>query len=339
MKNLLRLAASVVVIAGAAGASWMLVVRPYRCDVSLVHALRETVAAARDSDPGAGAIRARNNLPRIYECLSCEPHLIHWQVIAATSLELAGRKEEALVLAENATRWDRRPELFVRLAHLQSANGQHRQSVASVARAVLFNPTYIDTIENGVLREAAHQILAQQYVRWGNLVRNGDFRQRRRFGGATEFTGAGQGPDSMATHWFLNTSGQSSVRAEVQPNDRPGGKGNMVHVVAPLAGSGIAQVWEASDRGPSATMTSAWVKVVRGTVFVGSGPLNAASYDAMFTTPGTAEWRRIEGRSTGCPVMHTIIGAVQANTEFYVAEVEVRAIPGTRACDEIRGSD
>lgn len=334
MKNVLRAVASLVIVAGAAAALWFLSVRPYQCDVSLVQALRETVAATRDPDPGAGAIRARNNLPRIYECLSCEPHLIHWQVLAATSLELAGRNEEALAIAENATRWDRRPELFVRLAHLQSAAGQHRQSVASIARAVLFNPAYIDTIDNGLLREAAHQVLLQQYVQWGNLARNGDFTHRKRLGGASSFTGTGQGPDSTATHWFLYTSAQSTVRAEVQPNDRPGGKGNMVHIVAQAPGAALAQVWSPVDRGPSATKTAAWVRVVRGTVYVGSGPLGSVSFDAAYTDIGTQQWRRLEGRSTGCPIVQTVIGTMEPNTEFYVAEVEVNAVPGAGACAE-----
>jgi hypothetical protein len=335
MKNLLRIAASIAVVAIAAEAVWMLCVRPYQCDVALVPALRETVAASRDPDPAVAAIRARNNLPRIYECLSCEPYLIHWQVIAATSLELAGRDAEALAIAENASRWDRRPELFVRLGELQAKAGQHRQSVASIARAVLFNPTYIDAIENGLLREAAHQILTASYVDWGNLVRNGDFSHRKRVGGATAFTGNGQGPDSVARHWFLYTQEPSTLRAEMLPNARPGGKGNMMHVVANGSRSALVQVWGPVDRGPSAAKTSAWIRVMRGTVRIGSGPFGAVSDDAAYTEVGTQQWRRLEGRSTGCPVAQTVIGTMEPNTEFYVAEVEVHAIAGAAACEEI----
>ena len=324
-----RVLASAVIVVLALGTLWRLCVRPYRCDVAFVDVRDATARAYRSG--GSAIMDLHAHLPRVFECLPCEPYSVHWQMLAAAALDMTGRRPLALSVAERALRWDRRPELYSQAAHLQAAAGQHQKSIESIRQAVLFNPAILDGIREGGLREHAHRALREHYVAAGNLIRNSFFERRLPFG-RIEFTGTGQGPDSVAAGWFLFTSSPGTVKFDVVPSTRPGGRtGMMAHLVVSSPLSGISQVWGPADRGPSAVTTSAWVYVVKGNVFIGSGQLANVSFDTVIGYSG--QWRRIEGRSGTCPVSQTSIGAASADTEFYVTEVEARAVADAPACE------
>jgi hypothetical protein len=109
----------------------------------------------------------------------------------------------------------------------------------------------------------------------------------------------------------------------------------MMHITAGTAGSGLVQIWSKEDRGPSVVTTSGWIFVVRGSAAIGSGPQGEVSPDATVASPG--RWERIEGRSNSeyCPVGMTMIMTQAPDTEFYVTDVEVRAVMDAPACDRI----
>jgi hypothetical protein len=331
--TVVRLAGSVVVIVGTLAAAWKLSIRPLQCDRALPAVRLGVATAAQEQNPALAAELARAQIPSIERCLECEPHLLQWRMSAIGAFSIGGQREAALEQAEIAVRWDRRPEVYIQLAQLQFASGRRKEAIGNIRQAALFSPRSVDSIADGTLREEAHRAVMARYVQHGSLLRNGRFVVLDAAGSGT-FTGAGQGPDTVAADWFLFSPVASSVRCRLLPATHPGGSGNMLHVIAPAVGSGLVQVWGSKELGPSQTTTRAWVRVVRGNVFVQSGRVEEVSYDVITASP---RWQLVAGRSQTCPVGQTMIGAASPDTEFEVADVVVTAVPDAPACQRTGG--
>ena|ERR1700730_16429133 len=157
MRNLLRVLASVAVLAAALLLLDVLCYRPYQCNKASRTAMKEALAAFDSVDRLHAADLARKSLARVEPCLSRVPYMIELYVIAAVDYRALGQPGVAVKLYRRALEYDRRPELYLQLG-LTELELNHRAEARRVLElAILFDVSMLDEVVDPEL----HQILAK----------------------------------------------------------------------------------------------------------------------------------------------------------------------------------
>jgi len=158
-----------------------------------------------------------------------------------------------------------------------------------------------------------------------NVLANPDFNAVGPSGPSTSFTGNGAAGNSAAANWTLFNNGPATIKTQVLPSTRvPGGR--MIHVTTTGHASGLVQVWGAFNTGPANVVSSAWVFVRSGKVYIGTG--NGGNTGPNGYSSSTGKWEQIRGANNVCPANETIIYSATPGADFYVDVADVTAIQG-----------
>ena len=169
-----------------------------------------------------------------------------------------------------------------------------------------------------------------------NLLSNPGFEAVGPSGPHTSFTCTVNvccGGNSAAASWttWINQCPQfgfpeNTVRTtHVTPSTLPGGGNAMIHVLTTSSESGIVQVFGPFNTGPAQIAASAWVKVVRGSVCIGTGNGGNTHCDGFSTTTG--QWELLQAPNGVSPANEFIVYATSSDgAEFYVDNAEVEDI-------------
>lgn len=167
-----------------------------------------------------------------------------------------------------------------------------------------------------------------------NVLSNPDFNTVGPSGLSTSFTGNGGAGNSAAANWTLFNNGPATIKTEILPSTRvPGGR--MIHVRTTGSDSGLVQVWGAINTGPAHVISSAWVNVSSGKVYIGTG--NGGNTGPNGYSSTTGKWEHIRGANKVCPANETIIYSSGGPADFYVDFAEVIPVQGPPCPTQPRG--
>ena len=166
----------------------------------------------------------------------------------------------------------------------------------------------------------------------GNLLRNWSFDQARD-GQPTTLTTTPEQPSggglAAAAEWTTWNNTTATTVTELRPSDLPQGRGgSMLHVTTDGAGCGIVQTFLPAQNGPARVVASAWVKVVRGSILLGTGDGGDTGPDATCDLGG--QWIFVRAGNQRAPANEFIIYAAgEGGAEFYVdhAWISVPDVP------------
>jgi tetratricopeptide (TPR) repeat protein len=324
-----RRLAALLIAAAAAYTLFDRVVLPYRCNnlegrvARSLHQLWPQRGAFEVRQPAEG------NVALLAECIDICKTDVNVKMLTASNLTLLGRSEAAAALLTEALRYDRRPELHFALAEAQVDLGRRDEALANFVAAGNFAGfKLLDEIPDGELRTKAYQLVGARFERalvtthspeLRNLVINGTFAAlgaSRRTAGSTR----GRVP-SAARSWQLFNTNNGTV-SSVLGRAPAGRSGKALHITTTTPNSGLRQTVGRSNSVPRAIVT-AWVYVVRGSVYLAAG--NGRSPAATIHSRTTGRWERLETVNESCPSRTIVLNAASpGGAEFYVGEVSMR---------------
>jgi tetratricopeptide (TPR) repeat protein len=324
-----RSAAALLIAATAACTLLQRVVLPYRCNN--IEGRVERSLEQLWPERGSFAVRqpAERNVAELAKCLDICKSDVNLRMLTASNLTLLGRSAAAAALLTEALEYDRRPELHFALAEAQVDLGQREAALENFVQAGSFSGfPILDEIPDGELRKKAYERVGSRHERalantgspeLRNLIANGTFTEA----GTSPRTGsskAGRSP-SAARSWQLLNSGAGTVSSALE--SAPQGRGGRaVHVTTTTPGSGLRQIIARSNSVPR-SITTAWVYVTRGTVYLATG--NGSSPAATTFSRTVGRWERLEAVNESCPGRTTVIYAASpGGADFYVADVTMR---------------
>ena len=137
-----RSAIRAVVLAGAAVATYALVVLPYRANLDLEQIRRRTLSAeAVDASTAAPVARTNlNDLARIEVAERLNPS---WYLLYGSNCEILGRLADANAVYSRALLIDQRPEIYFKRGLVMLQLGRMDAAVSDLATAARFNPNVI----------------------------------------------------------------------------------------------------------------------------------------------------------------------------------------------------
>jgi hypothetical protein len=281
-----------------------LVVIPWHCNV-----VAGRVSASTDlAVPAAGTDRARaaatSNLARLGECVTDCRTDVSLAMLAATNYRLLSRHGIAAAHLEEALRYERRPELYFELGQTQLEIGAREDALQNFSRAGTFAGTHsFADIADPEIRLRAYAAVGRHQENL--LARQGRLDTRNRLAGAV---------------W-------TAVNGATQQRE-----GGALHVLAPRADSGIEIAWPANEVVPRA-LTTAWVFVRRGRIYLGSG--NGSEPIRNADSIATGRWEKLEALNQTCPVTLTVLRAYgPEGADFLVREVRSRPTLLAPPCDQ-----
>lgn len=332
-----RRALAVAIAAATAFALYDRVVIPYRCNNAEGLVRRSTDRLMAERDLFAVRPAAERNIATLSDCIDHCPTDVNVKMLTASNLTLLGHSTAAATLLTDALRYDRRPELHLALGIAQTANGERDAALENFVQAGDFAGfDVLADIPDGDLRMRAYERVGERYERalmktneqqFRNLVTNGTFT---RGGSPVTSTRRGLGP-SAAAGWQLLNSAATPISSAIEAAPA-GRRGNAMHIVTTTANSGLRQLVLPMNKVPRA-VTTAWVYVVRGSVYLGTGS-GTRPFDNVHSRT-TGQWERLEAMNDSCPARVVMIYAASpGGAEFYVADVTSRqtftAIPCNR---------
>jgi len=327
----LRLALSIVVVVAA---GLLLMYRycwlPLQCSSKQLDIERLTLQAFDQKDSPRSKTMARRNLVALERCLEVCPTDTNVLMLIAANDQLLGLYSDARDMYAAALRVDRRPEIYLQLGLVELRLHELAAAREHVRTAVAFNPAYLDSIEDGLLRQDAEALLQKEHVARGNLVDNGDFSKAKPIGATREFLGSGKGTESAAEGWFIFNNGPGHTTTTMTRVTRSGSMRGVLAITTDCAYCGILQSWGLSKHGPDRVETATWVFVRKGRVMISSGDLGMGQMDAVSSQTG--QWELLRAPNRSCPANHTRISSYDGPAEFYLDGVSVVAVAG-RPCE------
>jgi len=320
-----RKAAAVLVGLGAVTALDSLVLTPWRCNtvegqvarsIDSVWEIRHTYRARRVAEEA---------LPLLITSADSCPTNVNLWMLTGSALSILERWDVAVQAYRSALRFDRRPELYMALGLAQlQAGAPKNDAISSLVTAAEFSGTDIlKEVPDAEARWAAYSIVGARDEK--NLAEKGLLDKRNQLNNA-DFSEPAyrtavarttlQTAPSAASSWeIFNEQPGLEVMTRLVPSDRSAGMA--LHVIAKGEHSGIFQRFEA----PVARVTtSAWIRVVRGSVYIGSSNGNKPWANA-YSAPGN-DWQRLSGLNVTCPAHITVVYAASAEgAEFYIDEI------------------
>lgn len=161
-------------------------------------------------------------------------------------------------------------------------------------------------------------IVAGSPAHAANLLANEAFDHVGANGASTTITtqipgGAG---NSAAKGWTLFTNTAGTIATKLLPSTLVQGK-RMIHVVTDGERNGLVQVFGKVDSGPHSVVACAWIKVVKGSVAIGTGNGGNTAYDMVLRKTGS--WEVVEVSNGLSPANEFVIYAASpGGGEFYV---------------------
>lgn len=263
--------------------------------------------------------RAARNVERIAACAERHPSDVNLRMLAASNLTILGRHDAAAAMLRRALEFDRRPELYLALALAEIELGQREQAIQHAALAAEFSGlSRLQEISDGMVRVEAQKIAGTRLE--GHLIARGDFDTTNRLLNG-DFAGG-------RAHWRVTAAQHSPVTVMVVPSTRRAGA-NALRVIASGGDSGVFQLWTKPPV-PRAR-TTAWVYVVRGQVYVGTGSGQPPMRNVL--SAGTGRWEKLEAVSESCPADRTVVfSASPEGAEFILDEITARETLAAPPC-------
>jgi len=331
-----KLVAALIAVAAIA-AIYRVVIVPWRCNVIEGTVARSTDLIASEADPFRVRNAAERNVAMLERCIDLCKTDVQLPALAAANLTILGRSAAAAAMYERALQSDQRPELFLRMAEAQLAAGDREAGVRSLITAGDFaGKDYVLTADDVLARMEAYNAVSEHEARAaaarGEAVKhdldiNGDFDSVSRRGRTATDTGSGIAWVSAAEAWSAYANIPTTVTTTLTRSTRRTGR-RMLRVQTGARDSGIFQAWgEARGLAPARTLTTAWVFVRSGQVYVGTGNGAATGGDAYSTTTG--RWEQLKAQNVSCPATQTVLyAASEKGADFDVDLVEVNEVPG-----------
>ena len=132
---------------------------------------------------------------------------------------------------------------------------------------------------------------------------------------------------SVAVGWGTwNNAAPATLTTQVlRDQSNPPGAPQVLRVAATGASCGIVQTFAQQDKGPARVISSAWVKVLRGRVFLGTG--NGGHIDPdVHARPGD-DWQLLSAGNGVAPANELVVYSAAPNTEFLIAHITCQEIP------------
>jgi len=147
MRQLIKIAATAVIVACASLIVRHWVALPYACNNRMRSAtdrLKATLSIA------GGSLRAAELSRRVIDdlqpCVTASPDIVGAQMVLAASYRELGRNREAAAAYETALQYDRRPELYLNLGQTQIALGDSKSGIQNLVLACIYNPMFLDDV-------------------------------------------------------------------------------------------------------------------------------------------------------------------------------------------------
>jgi tetratricopeptide (TPR) repeat protein len=299
---MLRKVAVVLIAVAAAFLLDRLVIRRWHCNVIAGQVGQATDRALLQRDTADARATALRNIELLRECVTRCPTDAGLLSLAASNYRLLSRHAVAASLLQGALRHERRPEIHFELAEAELATGLREKALEHYIHAGKFaDPQLLAEIADPDIRWRAYAAVGRH--REDILARQGRLDTRNR----------------LATATWRPHQGATVTRTD-----------GVLRVSASRADGGIRAEWGDSDVVPRA-VTSAWVFVERGRVYLGSGNGNEPIRNASSTTTG--RWEKLEAVNLTCPVTMTLLGAYgPEGAEFRVREVRSRITVAAPPC-------
>ena len=296
-----ELAAGLIFVVAAA-ALYRLVVVPWRCNQIAGHVQEATDRVRELSETHQARSTAQRNLERLGACPERCPSDVSLAMLAASNYRLLNRNGVAATHLQRALRYEPRAEVLFELGQNELALGRTDDALRSFVRAGKFGgTTEFGDIADPVIRRRAfiavgaheEEVLKMQ-GRWSDrdVLKDAEWRPVR--GGTIATDPAG------------------------------------LHVTSSTADGGI-ELLPRGEPVPRA-ITTAWILVRRGRVFLGSG--NGDEPFRLAWSATTGQWEKLEVVNETCPVEVTTLGAGPEGADFLVREVRARATLAAPPCGQ-----
>lgn len=159
-----------------------------------------------------------------------------------------------------------------------------------------------------------------------NLLTNGNFATLRTPAPdptVRSVEGGTRGGPSVAAGWSVwnNAVPATTTTRVVSGYVNPPGAEQVLHVVTSGASCGVVAAFDAANRGPQRVASSAWVKVIRGQVCLGTG--NGGNTKADVLSAPHDRWQQLRADNGVSPANQLIVYSTMPDTEFYVSAVAV----------------
>ena len=325
-----RSAIAVAIVALAAAAIHRLVILPHGCNVVEETVRQSTRRIAGERDQLRVRPFAESNLAQLERCLDICRTDVRLPFLAGVNLMILGRPDAAAAMYRRALEYDQRPEIYAALAKAQVAMGDHDGAVRNLVVAGAFaGKNYLLDFDDPVAGKEAFSIVAEHEARAAaargdvekTLLFNGNFTAAGPRGASTEDSGQAAQWPSAADAWMARVNVPATVTTQLVPSTRRPG-GTMLRVNVGSADSGVFQLWgPRRGRAPERVVTTAWVFVRSGRVYIGSG--NGAATNTDVNSMLTGRWEQLEASNRSCPANQTVVYAASEGADFDVDEVTV----------------
>jgi hypothetical protein len=126
---------------------------------------------------------------------------------------------------------------------------------------------------------------------------------------------------SAAAHWGTWNNTSASTSTELLKSTFSGGGTNMIHVETTGAMNGIVQVFAPHNTGPTNVLSTAYVYVLSGKVYLGTGNGGDTTSDVVSKTTG--QWERLQAYNGISPANEMVIYSSGGPANFYVAYASI----------------
>lgn len=302
---------------------------PFRCngeEATLEAKTKQLFQAYRT----AGVVQAARELVRqtLLAIRHC-PSNVHLYMIAAANYQILDEYDAAAALYIRALAYDQRPELFLQLGLMQWNLHQFQAGYANLATAAEFNPELMAEVPPAA-QYAVVRLLEKRLPPPQNELLNGDFSQRiansTRSLTTTDHRPRASEP-APARGWNITNYTPAITVCQILRSSRDPDL-NMLRISTSGGKNGLLQQWLPVNTGPAKVVSSAWVFVRRGRVFLGSGNGDASQRpDAISHT--LYNWELITGINQSCPANETVIYAAgPEGADFDIEQVVVHRVLG-----------
>lgn len=156
MKTMVRIAAVVLLTAGAALAIARWVIHPLRC--SRAASFGAAALEVNDTPAAARGIRAE-----LASCTCVTPPDVLIPVALGAAAKAEGDPPVAIAEYQHALEIDRRPEIYFQLGLAQLEAGDRPAALESLVRACAFDPARLTDIYDAEIRREATQVIQRGY--------------------------------------------------------------------------------------------------------------------------------------------------------------------------------
>jgi hypothetical protein len=153
------------------------------------------------------------------------------------------------------------------------------------------------------------------------LLSNADFGTPNPKYTTTTLTGSKHPGPSAAASWSTWNNNPGTTTTELLRSTYPGGGTNMIHVQTTGGANGLVQVFAPPNGGSTNVSATAYVYVLSGQVYLGTGNGGDTLVDAISTKTNT--WERLQASNGVSPANELIIYSYRGPANFYVGYASV----------------